>query len=180
MESKRISDGEILLLDKYRHGDELALRKLIERYERLVFSLVLYFSGCDRDRAFSITVSGFVRAIGASKSLQKDGDFLRSLIGEIFHECEGVAPVAKFDFSDFDDRPAHKKEALRIVKQALASLTPATKKLLLLRDQLHLAYEDIAAVAGFSEKEAKIQTLQARIQLMDKVKEIVERPEASA
>ena len=178
MESAKISEGEKHLLEEWRRGDELALKQLLQRYERFVFALVLYLTGCDRDRAFSITVSAFARVIRASDSFQKEAGFLRALLREILRQCEGVPPDAKFDLSDFDDRPAHKKEALRVMKQALASLTPDAKKRLLLRDQIHLAYQDIAAVLDVPERDVKIQTIQARVQLMDKVKEIMERAAA--
>ena len=179
MEAKKISDGELLLLKEYRRGDELALRKLIQRYERLVFSLVLYLASCDRDRAFSVTAFCFVRAMRSLDSVRREGDFLEKLLRLALEECRSIPRAPKFDLSDFENRPPHKKEALRVMKQALASLSFDHKKLILLRDQFHLAYQDIASVSGLSEKETKIQTIHARVQLQDKVKEIMEPPEAA-
>jgi DNA-directed RNA polymerase specialized sigma24 family protein len=49
----------------------------------------------------------------------------------------------------------------------------ATKALLLLRDQLHLPYKDIADIFHTSESDARAQTAQAQMRFREKIEEIL-------
>ena len=162
-------------MDRWNGGDETALKSLIERYQKPIFSLILYLAGCDREKTFAIAVSLFAKAIRLQSSNQKDCAFLQTLIRFVIEQCRNTPPAPSFDLSDFSALPAPKRESLRIVKEALFALSFENKSLLLLRDQLQLPYVDISAVSGIPMKDVRSKTAQARSHLMDKVREILER-----
>ena len=178
MEVKCTDGGETLLLNQWFGGDESALKALVERYQRIIFGLAFYLTGCSRDEAFVLTVSVFTEVIRSFRSLrssQEDGFFLQELVRTLIGQCLTVSSTAVFDLSDFTALPASKKELLRIVKEALFSLSFESKCLLLLRDQWNLSYDAIAGILGLPAKEARTKIFQARILIRDQMKEILGR-----
>ena len=178
MEVKCADDGETLLLNRWFGGDESALKALVERYKRIIFSLVLYLTGCGRDEAFVLTVSIFTEVIRSFRSLrssQKESFFLQELIRTLIGQCPTLSSTAAFDLSDFTALPASKKESFRIVKESLFALSFENKCLLLLRDQWNFSYDTMTAILGLPVKEVRSKTFQARILLRDQMKEILDR-----
>ena len=178
MEVKYADDGETLLLNRWFGGDESALKTLVERYKRIIFSLVLYLTGCSRDEAFVLTAAIFTKVIRSLRPLrlsQKDDFFLQELARTLIDQCPTISSTAAFDLSDFATLPAAKKESLRIVKESLFALSFENKCLLLLRDQWNFSYDTMSAILGLPVKEVRAKTFQARILLRDQTKEILDR-----
>ena len=171
------SDGETLLIDKWLRGDESAMELLIQRYQQMIFNLAFYLGRCDRDTAYDLTVGAFTKTIQAFLKPAKanDGDFLRKLIQQVVEKCRPLPSVFVFDTSDFAAHSPEKKQLLSMAKEALFNISFEHRLLLLLRDQINLPYTLIASIAGYSLSAAKSDVIQARIQLGDKVEEILKR-----
>lgn len=155
-------------------SQELHPNLLIERYLQRIFGLVIYLVWGNLDHAYDITVSSFIEAFCLTPSLEKEEVFLTNLANAAIEKCRNTKVIPSYDESDFIDLPHYKKAALLITKQAFDELAFDSKALLLLRDQLHLAYQDIAGVFNSSESEVKIKTTHARIKLRDGIKEILD------
>lgn len=166
------------MLSHWKQGDEGALKSLITRYQRYVFAIVLCLTGCDRNIAYDITTSAFLETIRRIPSLGSSS-FLLALIRLAVDKCRQIKPVSFTPPSDVMNISPQKGVSLRIVKEALLMISFDLRVPLLLRDQLNLSYEDIASVLGDSEKNAKSQTIHARIQLRDKIEETLNRQRTS-
>lgn len=156
------------------YQDEESLKVLISPYQQRIFALVLCLTGENRDKAYDIAVSSFVEAIRTTPLLEKDS-FLARIAGIAIKKSRDIKIMPSYNESDFMNIPPEQRESLRIVKIALHSLPFDLKILLLLRDQLHLAYKYIAGILRISERNTKIRTTQARIQLRKKIEEVLRR-----
>ena len=156
------------------YQDEESLKSLISPYQQRIFALVLYLTGENRDKAYDIAVSSFVEAIQTTPLFKNDG-FLARVAGIAIKKSRDIKVMPSYDESDFINLPPEQRESLRIMKIALHLLPFDLKVLLLLRDQLHLAYKYISSILRISEKNTKIRTTQARIQLRKKIEEVLRR-----
>ena len=149
------------------YQDEESLKLLIHRYEQKIYALVLYLIGGNRDKAYDIAAASFIEAIRSNPFVEKERDeiFLISLIGAAVQKSRDVKVMPSIDESDLMDITSEERKSLRIVKIALQKLPFNTKALLLLRDQLHIPYRGIATILRITEKDARIQTTEARTQL---------------
>ena len=150
---------------------------LLKCYSSVSFSLVLCLTGCQQDQAFSTVADSFVDSLRFPSSngvfSPSDRIFLRTLLGSLLERCRTLQAGA-FNLSGLEEQPPAKRHILRVVKEALFALSFDSRALLLLRDQANLAYADIAAVLSLSVKDVKVAVCQARIQLRDKVNEVME------
>lgn len=171
---KTIAHGETLLLEAWDRGDELALKSLVQRYQRLVFCLMLYLAGGGRNAAFNMSVSCFSEALNSAQEAREDGVFFKKLIRDAIARCQTAPVTPAFDLSSVMTLAPERREPLRIIKEALFALSFENKTFLLLRDQFNLCFEDIAGILQISSKDVRGAVLAARVQLRDKVQEILE------
>lgn len=171
---KTIAQGETLLLEAWERGDEIALKSLIERYRRIVFNLMLYLGGGGRNAAFNLSVACFSETLNSLKGAGSDGRFFHALVRDALRRCEAEPVTPAFDLASVVTLPPEKREPLRIIQEALFALSFQNKTLLLLRDQFNLSYEDISAILDVPAKDARSAVLLARVQLRDKVQEILD------
>jgi hypothetical protein len=152
-------------------GDETGERSSAARFEQSIFSLAFHLTSGNKNAAYDITVSSFVEA-DAFDSGQKD-IFFAKLAALAVEKCRTVESAPRSDGSECLDLPAKRKKLLAMTKAALYRLTFESKTCLLLRDQLHLSYAMIARILKISEPGARIQTTQSRVDLRDKIEEIL-------
>ncbi|MFC1576920.1 RNA polymerase sigma factor [Candidatus Omnitrophota bacterium] len=166
-------ESDDLLIGRCRDGDEEAVKFLIEKYQKKIFALALLLGGNNREIAYDVATSGFVRAIRAGASRKMGGTFLARLINAVVEDIQDREIIATSGESGFDLEgiPPIRRESLRLVKEALQKLPLDVKVLLLLRDQLHLRHSAIAAVFKSTEASVKAQTIEARTLLRRKIKE---------
>jgi DNA-directed RNA polymerase specialized sigma24 family protein len=155
-------------------SEETHLKLLIERHLQKIFGLVIHLVWGNSNGAYDITVSGFVEALCLTLPFEKDEVFLAKLAGIAIEKCRNTKAIPSSEESDFIDLPCHKKAALLITKEVFYNLPFDDKALLLLRDQLHFAYRDIANIFNSSESEVKIRITHIRIKLRDGIKEILD------
>ncbi|MCK5259840.1 MAG: hypothetical protein KAJ70_02140 [Candidatus Omnitrophica bacterium] len=149
------------------------LELFIARHQKSIFALALYLIGGDRDKAYDITVSSFVKVMRPMTLLQEKNAFLVQLAKATVAQCRNTKILPSFSESDFSNLSSGEKESLRIVKTALQRLPFDIKVPVLLRDQLHFSYPDISLVMDISERNARIQTIQAHSRLRSQITDIM-------
>lgn len=157
----------------YDPKDEGSLKALIVRYQQKIFALVLYLIGGNRDIAYKITTVSFVEVLRQLSIFRDEITLRNQLIATAIEKSRSTKAIPIFDGGDFENLSAEGKKSLLVVKRALQVLPFDTRVLVLLRDQLHLLYKDIAEILNLSESEAKIQITRSRIQLRKKIEEIL-------
>jgi DNA-directed RNA polymerase specialized sigma24 family protein len=164
--------GEETLLKQWRDQDQAALRTLAARCEKLLFPFMLCLTGCDKDSAYDLVTSALVQSL---RSFPADSrtPFLVHCIREAIEKARRVPAVPAFEMTDHVELSRERKLSLKIVKQALFSLAFESRILLLLRDQMNLPYDGISEITGVSMKEARFQTVKARLQLRAAIEEIL-------
>lgn len=155
--------------------NEARIEFLITQYQQRVFSLVLSLIGGDKTMAYDITVSCFIETIRTTPLfwVKKEDIFLIKLAAIAVKKCRDIKPMPFIDEVDFVDLPLIKRKSLQLMRRALSALPFDEKVLLLLRDQIHLSYQEIAAVFRMSEKDIKIQMSEVRSQLRKKMEEVL-------
>jgi len=150
--------------------DEDTLKLLISRHQKDIFALTLYLVCGDRDKAYDITVSSFVKAA----PFPEQGDiFLTNLTRVTIEACRNIKVMPSSKDPDPMNFSREEKESLRIVKAGLQLLPFDVKVLVLLRGQMNLSYKDISIVLGASKHIAKIQTIQAYSQFREKITDVM-------
>jgi len=153
--------------------DERTLKVRIDRYQQGIFALALYLIGGDRDRAYDITVSSFVGAMQAASGDEPNDIFFIRLAEAVVKTSRAVKVVPVADESDFSDLPPEKQKSLSVVKSVLQKLSFEARALLLLRDQLHFSYADMAVILKASENNVRSETTQAHVQFREKIEEVL-------
>ncbi|MFC1624659.1 RNA polymerase sigma factor [Candidatus Omnitrophota bacterium] len=155
--------------------DETQIKSLIDNYQQRIFALALYLAGNDKNKAYEITASSFVKALRTASPFEEGDSFLVRIAGVAIDKSRDIKVIPSADESNLVDIAPRRKRFFKIITLALQSLPFEAKALLLLRDQVHLAYKDISAALKISESASRIQTLQAREQIKEKIKEILSR-----
>jgi len=166
-----MTEEDNFLVKQYRQGSEEAARSLIDKYQQRIFALVLYLAGNDRDKAYEMAASSFAEAICSRPFLEDKKSFLIRLAGVAVEKSRNIKIIPTFDESDFAGLPTEKRKSLQIIKTALQALSFNEKAILLLRDQLHLPYKDIAAILQICEGDARTLIIHGRVRLRKKIEE---------
>jgi DNA-directed RNA polymerase specialized sigma24 family protein len=169
-------DEDVILLNLYRHGEEKALRLLIDRHQKKIFALVLYLMGGSSDQAREITVSSFLEALQGTYSQSSVNSFFLALVRRALRLSFSSQALPLPGTTGLTPRFPEEKEAIGLVRRALLSLSFDAKAKVLLRDQLHLRHEDIASVLGSSVQTNRAEVRRARNELQDKIQELLNPP----
>ena len=169
------SDSDAVLLSRWARKDESALKSLVDRHQKSAFAAAFYWVSGNRNAAYDITVSAFIDVLNGVPSAQAlEGKSLLPLIlRDILGKCRAVKSAAAPPM-DMAAEDVGQNQSLKIMQNALFALAFEDRTLLLLRDQAHLSYEDIAQIMGLSVKDAKFRMLHARNQFRDKITEILQ------
>jgi DNA-directed RNA polymerase specialized sigma24 family protein len=153
--------------------DYSSLRSAVDRHQQKIFALAIYLVGGDKNKAYAIASDVFTESLRATPPTDPDSSLLVNLVRGTIEKCRDAKAIPSLDDSDFKGLPAEKIGSLRMVRAAIQSLPFESKTLLLLRDQAHLPYKEIASAIGISENDARIQTTQARVKLRKAVEEVL-------
>jgi DNA-directed RNA polymerase specialized sigma24 family protein len=166
---------EAVLLQRCRRREEAAVGLLVSRYEAPAFGFVLSLLGCGRNDARELTVAGVADAVRALQDGAAAGSFWRILLPGLLERCRRsvLRPVA--GFPEGMTAAPEKRALLRLIRQGLLAMPFEARALLLLRDQLHLAYEDIGAAAGSDAKQVRAGVTAARAQLRDQLRNVASK-----
>jgi RNA polymerase sigma-70 factor (ECF subfamily) len=183
------------LLQRGRAGDRDALRQLYERYHRRVLAVVVGMVRNPED-AREIVQDTFVRAFRSLDSFKGDSSFYTWLYRIAVNRAIDLQRRgSKFQSTEFDETigmgddasatsgsvatsedPFHavrNRELARKISEAIESLTPDHRAVILLREIEGLSYEEISEVMDCSLGTVMSRLHYARKKLQAKLKELL-------
>ena len=81
--------------------DEEILKLIITRYQSGIFALVLYLTGGDREKAYDITASSFVKVLSTFSVTEESDKLLTGLARVAVEKCRDVKAVPASDKFNF-------------------------------------------------------------------------------
>ncbi|MCX7927257.1 MAG: hypothetical protein N2606_03885 [Candidatus Omnitrophica bacterium] len=149
------------------------LRELVERYQKKVFPLAFYLIGGNPDLAYEITADSFVETFITTSNFANEEQILIKLIFSIVERSRQTRAMPSVEDFGLLEVPSNRKPAVTILRQALQKMSFDMRLLLLLRDQLHLTYSQIARIVNKSEKETRLNMTQARLLLRQELERLL-------
>jgi RNA polymerase sigma-70 factor, ECF subfamily len=167
-----MNDEDSLLVAQCLAGDTASFRPLVERYQRVLFSVALRMLG-DREDAADATQTAFLRAYEKLASYDRCNKFFSWLYRILVNEClnvrRGQRQTVPVDVGiAAPDGPLEELEAAERrarVQAALLRLPREQREVVVLRHFADLSYADIADVLELPEKTVKSRLYAARQQL---------------
>lgn len=167
-------DDDNVLVERCLGGDTAAYRPLVERYQRVLFTVAVRMLG-DADEAADAAQTAFVRAYQKLQTFDRRHKFFSWLYRILVNECLNVRrsrrtmePLgANMATTDDPQRIAEQSELRACVQSALLRLTPEYREVVVLRHYAGLSYLEIAEALGVPEKTVKSRLYSARQRLCE-------------
>lgn len=176
-----IPEEETQLLDAARRGDTEAFALLVKQFDRKIFRLALRITGNQEDASDALQ-EAFMKAYANLKTFHGDSRFytwlariavneaLTKLRKRLAHKQVSLDDdnVVTQEIADFCDNPEQcyvKTEVREIVQEAIQTLTPALRTVLLLQYLEDFTSEQIAQRLGLSVPAVKSRLMRARLKL---------------
>jgi RNA polymerase sigma-70 factor (ECF subfamily) len=165
-------DDDRLVVERCLGGDTAAFRTLVERYQRVLFTVAVRMLG-DADAATDAAQDAFVSAYRKLQTYDRGHKFFSWLYRILVNECLNVRrsrrlmePLdAGMASGDSPHRTAERAELRTGVRLALRRLTPANREVIVLRHYAGLSYVEMAEALGVPEKTVKSRLYSARQRL---------------
>jgi RNA polymerase sigma-70 factor (ECF subfamily) len=165
-------DDDIVFVERCLGGDPAAFRPLVERYQRVLFTVAARMLG-DGDEAADAAQNAFVHAYQKLQSFDHGHKFFSWLYRILVNECLNVRRSRRFlepldpGLATREDpyRDAEQAELRASVQSALLRLPPAYREVVVLRHYAGLSYLEIAEALGVPEKTVKSRLYSARQRL---------------
>jgi RNA polymerase sigma-70 factor (ECF subfamily) len=165
-------DDDRLVVERCLGGDTAAFRTLVERYQRVLFTVAVRMLG-ETGPAADAAQDAFVRAYRKLQTYDSRHKFFSWLYRILVNECLNVRrsrrllePLgAGMASADNPHRAAEQAELRVSVQTALRRLSPAYREAIVLRHYSGLSYAEIAESVGVPEKTVKSRLYSARQQL---------------
>lgn len=183
------------LIERSRRGDLAAFDRLVRQYERNVFNTAYRLSG-SHDDAADIAQEAFVRAWNNLKSFRGDSAFstwLYRIVTNVFlddrkkkrarphRSLEDVLTLEEStvqrQFEDPSPGPqdmAEGDERRKILEQAIATLSPDQRIVVVMYHTQGLSYEEIAEITQLPMGTVKSRLNRARLALRDRLAPVAE------
>jgi len=172
-----LQDGEdAAIVRRCLDGDTDAFARLVERYQRVLFTVALRFLG-DRDAAADAAQSAFVKAFEKLGTFDPQRRFFSWIYRIAVNEClnvrRGTHPTEPLDPAvALGSGPYERFEAeerRRRVQAALVDLPHDYREVVVLRYFAGLSYEEIADAVGVANTVVKSRLYTARQRLSQKL-----------
>ncbi len=166
------AEEDAQLVQRCLAGDTAAFRPLVERYQKVLFTVALRMVG-DHDEAREATQNAFVRAYQKLSTFSGERKFFSWLYRILVNECLNVRRWHR-SLQPIDptmpgtDDPAgavHRSELRTRVRVALAQLPRAYREVIVLRHFADMSYREMAEVLSLPEKTVKSRLYSARQRL---------------
>jgi RNA polymerase sigma-70 factor (ECF subfamily) len=165
-------DDDRVVVERCLGGDTAAFRTLVERYQRVLFTVAVRMLG-DADQATDAAQDTFVRAYRKLQSFDQGHKFFSWLYRILVNEClnvrrsrRGLEPLDPgMAAGDNPHQAAEQAELRTSVRSALKRLSPAYREVVVLRHYAGLSYVEIAEALGVPEKTVKSRLYSARQRL---------------
>jgi len=171
----------------FRRGDQQAFNRLVALYQKKMYNLALGYVK-QEDEARDLTQDIFITVFRQIDKLKEDEKFGAWLYQLAINHCRNRYQHLRrrnfFSSQSLDDPdiPLHltsgetpekeyeQKNTARQVRKAIASLNPAEKEIILLRDLQGLTYEEISEVLNLPLGTVKSKLNRARLALKNRLK----------
>jgi RNA polymerase sigma-70 factor, ECF subfamily len=168
------ADDDVVLVERCLRGDMAAFRPLVERYERVLFTVALRMLE-DYDEASDAVQNAFVRGYQKLKMYDHSHKFFSWLYRILVNECLNVrrarrvqVPLeASLAAPDDTYRAAEQAEIQAAVQSALMRLPAPYREVIVLKHFAGLSYREIAETLHVPEKTIKSRLYDARQRLGD-------------
>jgi RNA polymerase sigma-70 factor (ECF subfamily) len=166
------ADDDLDHVERCLRGETAAFRPLVERYQRLLFTVALRMLG-DPEEAADAAQTAFVRAYEKLQTFDRRHKFFSWIYRILVNECLNVRRnLARFDPVNPElvapDDPAAGVGAAELreaVQSALLKLPAAQREVVVLRHYADLSYREMAEVLHVPEKTIKSRLFAARQRL---------------
>ena len=165
-------DDDATLIRRVLDGETSAFEVLVERYQRVLYTVALRMLG-NRDDAKDATQTAFVRAYERLASFDEQYRFFSWIYRILVNECLNVirgrrpedelTPVLATSGGPFEAAVSRERQAQ--VQAALLHLTPEYRAVVVLRHFAGLSYEEMADALGVPAKTVKSRLYSARQRL---------------
>lgn len=169
------------LVARAQDGDRHAFDELVRRTHADTYTLAFRLCGNEED-ARDVVQDAYLRAYKGLKRFRGDAQF-STWMYRITANCANTAMSKRHKHrhdelpdtvadTDHERDPVARADALAFradLEEALRSLSPKLRSVVLLRDVYELPHEDIAAELGISETAAKVRLHRARLQLKERL-----------
>ena len=160
------------LVARSLEGDAAAFEVLVERYQRVLYTVAYRMLG-NPDDARDAIQTAFVRAYERLATFDADHRFFSWIYRIVINEClnlirarrpeEALTPALAAVGSPFDTAASHERRAQ--VQAALLQLSPDYRAVVVLRHFAGLSYDEMAAALGVPSKTIKSRLHTARQRL---------------
>ena len=169
------------LVEAFQAGDELAFISLYNKYKGPIYSFCANML-FDKDAASDVMQDTFLRVYENKLRLQKTSAFRSWVFTIARNQCLNTIKrnkrMVRMNGETDEQLPAmqtqhtpadklEKSEEIALVNRLLADLKPEYREVLVLREYLNLAYEDIAAVTRCTVSSVKSRLFKARRKLAE-------------
>jgi RNA polymerase sigma-70 factor (ECF subfamily) len=156
-------EDDATLIRRVLDGETAAFEVLVERYQRVLYTVALRMLG-NRDDAKDATQTAFVRAYERLASFDEQYRFFSWIYRILVNECLNVirgrrpedelTPVLATSGGPFESAVSRERQAQ--VQAALLQLTPEYRAVVVLRHFAGLSYEEMADCARRAGKDGEI------------------------
>ncbi len=166
------AEEDVAFVQRCLRGEAEAFRPLVERYQRVLFTVALRMLG-DRDEADDAAQNAFVHAYQKLGTWDQQHKFFSWLYRILVNEClnarrarRPMEPIAATIVSAEDpSQQVLRRELRERVHAALQQLTPPLREAVVLRHWADMSYRDMAETLGVPEKTVKSRLFSARQRL---------------
>lgn len=174
---------EQILVMRAQRGEQDAFRVLVERYQKLVYTLALRMLNVPAD-AEDAAQEAFLSAWKALPRFRMDAKFstwlyrltvnaatdvLRRRRKEPDSLDDAERPVQAADSTDTPEEAAQRTERRAMVRRAIGALSESHRQILLLREVAGLSYEEIGAALELSPGTVRSRLARARKELREEL-----------
>jgi RNA polymerase sigma factor (sigma-70 family) len=172
-----------------RAGDMQAFGLLVQKHQRLVFTLALRMLK-NQEEAEEAAQDTFVRAYQSLAGFEGKSKFTTWIYRIVYNECLGRLRKSKRHYllveevADLPNQPAdlldgleilHREERSRLVKKGIDMLNPAEAAAITLFYNEDLTIKEIAAITATSESNVKVQLFRGRKHLEINLKKLANK-----
>jgi RNA polymerase sigma-70 factor (ECF subfamily) len=163
-------EDDRILVSRCRQGDRGSFEQLVLRYQRPVFNAALRLLRNPED-ARDVTQTTFLKAYGHLEDYEPRFKFYswiyRIAVNEALNVLQARKPLGQISGDEPDESPGPERQAEgeqmgEAIEEALMSIKPELRTVVVLRHSLHLSYEDMSEVLKLPAKTVKSRLYEAR------------------
>ena len=183
-------DEDLVLVERFKQGDNAAFEALVKKYQRSVLNLVYRFTG-ETNRAEDLTQEVFVRLYRALGGFEAKARFFTYLYRVTLNLClkererdhrrrtyslddrgveDDARPREVEDPAGSAEDEVERRDTARIVREAIMSLPDEQRTAVILHRYHGLSYEELAETLEISLAAVKSRLHRAKLALKERLK----------